>query len=284
MAIIDDFLLNRSDSFTLDATTETRINLALTQAAPSTGNIRGTVTNAVGGAAIADAIVKLRTEPGDPVAHTATNPAGNYIFPNIPTGTYKISVALQGFVTPTYISVTLLAAQTLIVDITLTAESRSRNVIYGTVTNQATGVVISDACVALIPNITTLTDLNIGKSNASGQFMLDQIPDSTQSLGISAEGYYLSNFRSITISGGTIIRSDEVLQQYSLPQATVTGVITNQADGLPIANACVGLYSLNTEGVESLQQITFTDSDGFYVFGRASAGTYVIKAKSEQVV
>jgi hypothetical protein len=150
--------------------------------------------------------------------------------------------------------------------------------------NQATGAVIPDACVALIPNLTTLTDLNIGKTNVSGQFILNQIPDSTQSLGISAEGFYLSNFRSITISGGTIIRSDEVLQQYSLPQATVNGVITNQADGLPIADACVGLYSLDVTGVEHLQQITFTDSNGLYVFGRVSAGNYVIKAKSEQVV
>jgi hypothetical protein len=169
MAITDDFLLNRSDSFTLGATTETRVNLALTQAAPSTGNIRGTVTNAVGGATIAGATVKLRTEPGDPVAHTATNAAGYYIFPDIPTGTYKINVASQGFVTSGYISVTLQAAQTLIVNITLTPESRSSNVIYGTVTNQATGAVISDACAALIPDTTTLTNLNIGKSNASGQ-------------------------------------------------------------------------------------------------------------------
>jgi hypothetical protein len=284
MAITDEFLLNRSDSFTLTATTEASTDLALTASAPSSGNIRGTITNAVGGAAIAGATVKLRTETGtgDPVAHTATNAAGNYIFPDIPTETYKVSVAIQGFVTPAYTSVTLQSGQTIVVNFTLTPESRSRNVVYGTITDQSSGAVIFDACVTLIPNITTLADLNMGKSNASGQFMLDQIPDSTQNLGASAAGFYLSDFRSITISGGTILRSDEVLQPYSLPRATVNGVITNQANGSPIANAFVGLYSLDPGGIESLQQITFTDSNGFYIFGRASAGTYVVKAKLEQ--
>jgi hypothetical protein len=284
MAITDEFLLNRSDSFTLSATTEARADLALTASAPSTGNIRGTVTNVVGGAAIVGATVKLRTATGTgtPVAHTITNAAGNYIFPDIPTESYKINVAMQGFVTSPYTSVTLTAGATLIVDFALTAESRSLNVVYGTVTNESTGAVISDACVALMPDIATLININMSKSNASGQFMLDQIPDSTQILGATATGFYLSDFRSITISGGTILRSDEVLQAYSFPQATVNGFITNQATGLPIANACVGLYSLGTGGMESLQQIAFSDSNGLYVFGRASAGTYVVKAKVEQ--
>jgi hypothetical protein len=283
MAITDDFLLNRSDSFTLSATTGFRADLALTQAAPSTGNIRGTVTSSAGGA-VSGATVKLRSAAGtgDPVEHTATNAAGLYIFPDIPSGSYKINVAMPGFVTSNFASLTLQTGETIVIDFTLTPESRSLNVLYGSVTNESDGAVISDAYVALIPNITTFTDLNIGISNASGQFMLDQIPDSTQTLGVSAAGFYHSDFRSITISGGALLRSDEVLQPYLFPQATVSGYITNQTNGLPIANACVGLYSLNGAGVESLQQITFTDSSGLYVFGRVSAGTYVIKAKLEQ--
>jgi hypothetical protein len=282
MAITDDFLLKRSDSFTLGATTEARADLALTQSAPATGNIRGTVTNAVGGAGIVGATVKLRTEAGAAFAHTLTVSSGNYIFPDISTGTYKINVAIQGFVTSGFTSVTLQGGQTQVINFTLTPESRARNVVYGTVTNQSGGAPISGAYAALIPDTSSFTNLNISISNSSGQFMIDQIPDSTQNLGVSADGFYLADFRSITISGGTILRSDEVLQPFSLPQATVSGMITNQTTGSPLANACVGLYSLDTGGMESLQQVTFTDSSGLYVFGRASAGTYVVKAKVEQ--
>jgi hypothetical protein len=260
---------------------EIRSDFGLTTAAPPTGTIHGTVTSSAGGV-IDGATVKLRTVTGTPVAHTITNPAGNYVFNGIPAGTYKVNAAMPGYVTSPYSSVTLQGGAILEVDFTLTPESRSRNVLYGTVTNQSTSAVISNACIALIPDISTLTNLNMGKSNASGQFMLDQIPDGTQNLGVSANGFYLSAFRSITISGGTILRSNAVLQPYALPQATVSGVITNQTTGAPIANACVGLYSLGAGGAESLQQVTFSDSNGVYVFSRAAAGTYVIKAKVEQ--
>jgi len=63
----------------------------------------------------------------------------------------------------------------------------------------------------------------------------------------------------------------------------VHGFITQQ-NGTPVANACVGLYLVDPQGVENLQQITFTDSRGFYIFGRVAAGTYVVKAKSEKTV
>lgn len=92
MAKTDDFLLKRSTSFELDATTEARADLSLSQSASTTGNIQGLVTN--GGALITGATVKLISGTGEPVAHTETNSVGRYQFSGIPTGTYRVNVAL----------------------------------------------------------------------------------------------------------------------------------------------------------------------------------------------
>lgn len=86
-----------------------------------------------------------------------------------------------------------------------------------------------------------------------------------------------------TISGGTILQMNLTIQPVNVPQATVNGFIKQQ-NGTPIPNACVGLYSLDLGGTETLLQVTFTSSTGFYFFGRVPEGNYVVKAKSEKLV
>jgi len=281
MPTVDDFLLNRSPSFPLGATAENRTDLTLTQAAAPVGSVRGTVTNSVTGDRIANATVKLRTQSGDPVNHTETNPGGNYSLTDIVPGTYTINVALLGFVTSLGQTFTIQGGQNLTFDIAITPDARPQNVIYGVVSDQSSGLPISGAHVVLVPDLAIFENLTVVSSNATGQYNMCEISDSTASLAAGADGYYFSDFSTITISGATTVRSDITLQPYSLPQATVNGFIKT-SNGTPIANACVGLYLLNTQGVEILQQVTFSDSNGFYLFGRATAGTYVVKAKSEK--
>ncbi|HOV80521.1 MAG TPA: carboxypeptidase-like regulatory domain-containing protein [Bacillota bacterium] len=283
MPTIDDFLLKRSAEIPLGATEEKRSDLVLTQLAVQTGTVRGTVTNSVDGSHVANATVKLRTQTGDPVAHTLTNPGGNYVLEDVAPGTYTINAALQGFATSNGQTFTIQSGQNLNIDIAITPDTRSFNVVYGTVTNQATGAPVASANVALIPAIGVSENVMVAKTDALGQYQLCNVPDMTASLIVAAAGFYLSSFVSVTISGGSIIRTDVSLTPFTLPQATVNGFITQQ-NGTPVANACVGLYLVDQQGVEILQQVTFTDSRGFYIFGRVAAGTYVVKAKSEKTV
>lgn len=283
MPTIDDFLLNESSTFVLGAATENRTDLILTQLAAPTAGIHGTVTNSASGLAVDNAIVKLRTQSGDPVEHTETNPAGNYSIQGITPGTYTINVALFGFITSNGLTFTIQSGQSLNFNISITPNSRALNAISGIITNQSTGAPLVDATVILTPTVGTSESNNIAKSNADGEYMLTDIPDGEWQLLASAAGFYFSSQVPITISGGTIINIDIALQPDSLPQSTVNGFITQQS-GTPIANACVGLYLINALGVEILQQITYSDSTGFYIFGRAAAGTYVVKAKSEKTV
>jgi len=64
----------------------------------STGEVNGTVTDSTG-AVIPGATVTL-TNQGTKIARTAvTNASGNFVFINVPSGTYTLSIELQGFKT-----------------------------------------------------------------------------------------------------------------------------------------------------------------------------------------
>lgn len=281
MPIVDDFLLNRSAAFPLSAEEEKRTDLTLSQAVPQTGRVRGRVTNSVDGSPVADAIVKLRSQSGDPVSHTQTNSAGNYIIESIPPGTYTLNVTKQGFLLSAGQTFSLQGGQTLDLDVSITPDTQPRNTLYGTVTNLATGQPLDGCEVVLVPDQTTPANATVSVSNGKGEYLIERIPDGTQSLLVNKHGFYINSFIPITISGGVILNADVSLQPYNLPHSTVNGFITKPT-GQPVANACVGLYLINPQNIEILQQVTFTDANGFYIFGRAVAGTYVVKAKSEK--
>jgi len=82
------------------------------------GTVVGTITDATG-ASVAGAKVTL-TEEGKNVARTAlTNDTGFYSFPDVPPGTYAISVEKQGFSTAVRRGAALSVSATLRVDLTL---------------------------------------------------------------------------------------------------------------------------------------------------------------------
>lgn len=282
MPIVDDYFLGRSPSFPLDAGAENRTDLTLTQALPSTANVRGRVTNSVDGSPLGGVTVKVRSQAGDPVAHTETNAGGNYLFNNLVPGTYTINVALHGFVTPSGQTVTVQGGQTIDADFVMTPETRPLNIVYGVVTNDATGLPIADVKVALVPSGGG-TPSNLSWTNASGQYLMCEVSDGQYFIAAHGAGLYASPQIPVTISGGQIVRTDVVMQPVAIPQGTVNGYIKQQ-NGTPIPNACVGLYLLGLGGTEVLQQVTFSDATGFYIFGRAAAGNYVVKAKSEKEI
>ena len=127
------------------------------------------------------------------------------------------------------------------------------------------------------------TNVRGQETNSSGQYLCGDLPDGTYIAAVAATGFKDNNTVPFTISGGTVLRLDISLQPVTVPQATVNGFIKQQ-NGTPITNACVGLYSLSLDGTETLLQVAFSSSTGFYFFGRVPSGNYVVKAKSEKVV
>src|SRR5580658_6120207 len=82
------------------------------------GTITGTVTDPTG-LAIAGANVQARNTETGAVYSGASTAAGNYTIPNLPVGTYELSVTVSGFKTYTHVNLAVAAAQTLRQDIPL---------------------------------------------------------------------------------------------------------------------------------------------------------------------
>jgi hypothetical protein len=82
------------------------------------GTITGTVTDPTG-LSVAGANVQARNTETGVVYSGASTGAGNYTVPNLPVGTYELSVTVSGFKTYTHTNLTIAAAQTLKEDIPL---------------------------------------------------------------------------------------------------------------------------------------------------------------------
>ena len=68
-----------------------------TSAQVATGTVSGTVKDAQGGV-IPGATVTLTNErQGTSLAPALTSNTGDYVFPNVPTGTYTLEVVMTGF-------------------------------------------------------------------------------------------------------------------------------------------------------------------------------------------
>src|ERR1700733_3086608 len=76
-----------------------------------TGTITGTVTDPTG-LSVAGANVEARNTETGVIYSGATTAAGNYTVPNVPVGSYELSVTVSGFKTYTHTNLTIAAAQT----------------------------------------------------------------------------------------------------------------------------------------------------------------------------
>src|SRR5580698_1253734 len=92
-----------------------------------TGTITGTITDPTG-LAVAGANVQATNAETGAVYAGASTASGNYAVPNLPVGTYVLSVKVSGFKTYAHTNLTIAAAQTLKQDIPLEVGSASESI------------------------------------------------------------------------------------------------------------------------------------------------------------
>src|SRR5437660_425847 len=98
---------------------------ALFSQAASTGTVAGTVTDPTG-AAVAAATVTLADPSTGVTRTTSTNEAGRYIFANVPSGTYNVTINKTGFRVSKFSSQVVSVGSALTLNVTMELGSVSQ--------------------------------------------------------------------------------------------------------------------------------------------------------------
>ncbi len=223
------------------------------------GTITGTVSDATG-AVIANAAVQARnTETGAvyPVAASAT---GNYTIPQLPSGTYEISVTVAGFKKFIRPNLPVQAAQTIRVDATLEIGNASESV-----TVEAAAPQLQTESGELSNTIATKT--------------MDTLP--LLSVGSSSSGIR-NPFNIVALLPGAYYQPGP---PFTGPTVRINGgvagsekVLVDGMDGTNILGQ--GANQQNQPGMDSIQEWTVQTSNYSAEFGQAGSSVMNITMKS----
>jgi hypothetical protein len=166
------------------------------QAQAVSGTIVGTVTDPTG-AAVANAQVTI-TLVGQSDTHTsATNASGNFTEPNLPPGTYTVSVTAQGFKKATQQNIELLTNTTSRVDVALTTGAVTDTV---TVTTAPPELQTDRADISTNIAAHQIADLPLSSGN-SFQSLLTTVPGMAPIVFNNSQFYNANNDLSTNANG-----------------------------------------------------------------------------------
>ena len=264
------------------------------------GRIGGTVTNAAGGAPLANVEVSIHSSSQDPVATVMTDGAGTYLTSGLPAGTYYVrTISSLGFVDELYNNlpcpgfncivttgtpvVVTVGATTAGINFALVAGGQ----IGGTVTNAAGGAPIQDVQVRIRNAAGTF--VGSATTNAAGTYLTSGLPAGTyyvrtsSSLGFLDELY---NNLPCTLSNCTVTTGTPVVVTVGATTAGINfalvaggqigGTVTNAAGGAPIQNVQAQIYNAAGTLVGSVT----TNAAGTYLTSGLPAGTYYVRTRN----
>ncbi|QSX78297.1 carboxypeptidase regulatory-like domain-containing protein [Agrilutibacter solisilvae] len=219
-----------------------RIALGL---ADNTAALRGRITNATNGQALAGVAVQVA---GTLNAQTQTNADGDYELLGLPAGNYSIQVSLAGFQPLTAVA-DLPPRSVVKFSPSLTPEGQ-------TPPTDATahGVVVDAADGAPIANAQVQVNGQGALTDAQGRFDYASLPVGAFTGGVQATGFDSVSFSGVLAAGANDF-GRITLTRTQLPRRTIIGTVTSSATGLPIDGASITLNG---------QEAGTTDAAGTY--------------------
>jgi hypothetical protein len=215
---------------------------------------RGTITGVISdpaGAVVANAPVEARNAATGVTLQAASTATGNYTLPQLPAGTYEISVVVPGFKKYLRGGLTVEALQTIRVDVTLEVGSSSESV---TVTEAAPLLKTESGDVSHNVTSNKVNDLPVGSLGAiRNPLTVSQLIPGTNVVGPN----------TLRISG-TPVNSEQV-----------------RVDGLD-ATYSLGMstYSFASPSVDAVQEIAVQTSNYAAEYGQAGGAVFNLTMKS----
>ncbi len=229
---------------------------------------------------IEGATVKIFDVNDNPIAHDLTNDLGKYIIPEITAGSYKIIATKFTYLLPLTIPLSVIAGRPTTVNIALIPDPDSgKNAIFGIIRQAVVLTPIDNASVSIYQDVGGVQTLALTtNTDSNGQYFAPRLVNGDYVVSANKIGYDENTSSVVTLTGTDIEPLDLSLQVNTAANVgTISGIITDQATLLPIANALVALY-LVVGGVETIIQIIRTNAGGRYLFGNVAAGDYIVKA------
>lgn len=290
MAFIDLYNVAYSQPFNITGREEITENLSLiVNPAVNSGILRGLVTN-TSAVPISGATVKVYDVNDHPIAHTNTGGNGQYSIANLPAGSYKVTAIDTGYLLPTVVPVSIQENKTTTLNFVLTQDPEANlSVIYGIVRSNLGGTPLDAAVAALYEETTPEpTLIGSGLTNDKGQFIFGLIPAGNYHVSVTKLGYLPNQSNTINVtSNGFIVSDVTLLADPESNTGTISGIITEQSTGNPVANAGVALYSVTGTApneVETVIATTRTNIGGRYLFANVGPGKYLVKSNKQEVV
>jgi Carboxypeptidase regulatory-like domain/TonB dependent receptor-like, beta-barrel len=224
---------------------------------------RGTVTGTIidpAGAVVANAAVEARNTGTGAVYRVASSATGNYTIAQLPSGTYELSVTVTGFKKFIRTGLTIEAAQTIRVNVTLEVGSATESV---TVTEAA-----------------TLLKTESGElSNTVATKTMDTLP--LLSVGQNSSGIR-NPFNLVALLPGAFYQPSP---SFTGPTVRINGGISGSekvlVDGMDGTNILgQGANQQNQPGMDSIQEWTVQTSNYAAEFGQAGSAVMNITMKS----
>lgn len=280
----DAFELRFSENFDTKGLQETAVNLVLEESTQTNTTLIGNVTD--GTDPVEGATVKAFDEDGVPFAHTLTDDQGDYVFQDLPVGTYSVGVVKDGYIMTALKGASLSKGSTATLDFEIEEDQTLKlGTIAGKLKILDTNEPLSNGKITLFDseNVVVATTYTIN----DGEFAFYNIPNGEYKVIATATGYITSSPMSVTIKEGSVINIEMNVEVDTRTfNGTVNGVVRT-INGKVISGCFVGLYNVTKDEEtgrtrEILVKTTRTNSSGQYMFGGVEEGSYVVKAKLSQ--
>lgn len=180
----------------------------------ATGTISGTVTDATTLSVISGATVT------DGIRSATTDVNGAYSITSVPEGTYTVAASANGYNSTSQSNVAVTADTTTIVDFALTA------IVYGVVE----GTVIDSITLNPISGATMTDGTRQATSDATGYYLITDVPEGTYTVTASATGYQDAS-QSISVAGGATSIAHFSMQAVTQATSVIVDSVSYATEG-----------------------------------------------------